>query len=113
MFGSHNCGALRSFFSLRWIEEDELLNLPQFIAHLFYGEPRPSRLRLFVDVLQKRDTEHAIESVNPDLAVGPVIHGTPSEPVPVFQAAENLLDLLLTRISVDDLFSSPFHAIGQ
>jgi hypothetical protein len=26
--GPNNCGALRSFFSLGWIEENELLNLP-------------------------------------------------------------------------------------
>ena len=31
LFGAHNCGPLGSFFSLWWIEENELLNLAQFI----------------------------------------------------------------------------------
>src|SRR5215831_2469839 len=101
LLGSHNCGALGSFLALGWVEENELLNLPQLIQHLFHGESGPSRLRLFVNVLEQRDPEHAIEGMNTDLAVGPVIHGPPPEPVPVFQTAENLLDLLLTGVSVD------------
>ena len=31
LFGPYNCGALRTFFSLWWIEENKLLNLPQLI----------------------------------------------------------------------------------
>jgi hypothetical protein len=51
---------------------------------------------LFVNVLEQRDPEHAIEGMNTDLAVGPVIHGPPSEKVFVFQTAENA-----TRLAAD------------
>ena len=95
------------------IEENELLDLPQLLEQLFHGEPRPGRLSLFVDVLQEGDTQQAIESVNADLAVGPVIHRTPPQPVPIFEAAEDLLDLLLARECSHDLFSGPIRTIRQ
>ena len=113
LFGSYNGGPRWPLFSLGWIEENELLDLSEFLQQLFHGQSRPSRLSLFVDVLEQGNTQHAIESVNVDLCVGPVIHRPPSEPVAIFKAAENLLDLLLTRISGHDLFGCPVHAIGQ
>ena len=57
--------------------------------------------------------QQAIESVDPDLAVGPVIHGTPAEPVPIFEATEHLLDLLLAPIPGHHLLGGPFGAIGH
>jgi hypothetical protein len=113
LFGSNNGSPRWPLFTLRWIEKNELLDLSEFLQQLFHGQPGPSRPSLFVDVLEQGNTQHAVESVNVDLGVGPVIHRTPTEPVAIFKAAENLLDLLLTRLTGRNLFGCPVHAIGQ
>ena len=48
-----------------------------------------------------------------NLLVGPVIHGSPSQPVPFFQPTEHPLDLLLAGVTRQDLLGGPVHAIGQ
>src|SRR5438552_7496772 len=48
-----------------------------------------------------------------NLAIGPVIHGIPTQPVSVFQSAEDAFDLLLTGVAGHDLFRTPVHAISQ
>src|SRR4051794_52983 len=48
-----------------------------------------------MEILQERDAEHAIESVDANLAIGPVIHRSPTQPVSVFETAKNSLDFLL------------------
>src|SRR5438034_8824725 len=40
-------------------------------------------------ILQHRDAQHAVKGVDADLAVGPVMHRSPTEPLSVFQAAED------------------------
>ncbi len=66
-----------------------------------------------MEMLQERDAEHAIKSVDANLAVGPVIHRSPAEPVSVFEAAKNFLDFLLPGIAEGYLLSGPIHAIGE
>src|ERR1019366_9606897 len=48
-----------------------------------------------------------------DLAVGPMMHRSPAQPVAVLQAAEHSFNALLTGVSGDDLFGRPVAAIGQ
>ena len=111
LFGQYRSSSLRSFVSLWGIEQDELLDLSQFIQQLFHGQSRPGTLSFLVDEFEQRDPQHTIEGMNPDLAVGPMIHGSPAQPVPIFQAAEYLLNLLLTRIRCHHLLSGPVGSI--
>src|SRR3954469_7914419 len=62
---------------------------------------------------KERDAEHAIESVDANLAIGPVIHRSPTQPVSVFETAKNSLDFLLAGIAEGYLLSGPTHAIGE
>src|SRR5438445_13793641 len=48
-----------------------------------------------------------------DLAVGPVMQRFPSQPLSVFQAAEDTLDLLLASITGHHLFRRPVQAAGE
>src|SRR2546427_9182177 len=48
-----------------------------------------------------------------NLAISPVIHGTPAEPVSILYAAEHFFDLLLARVAGDHFLSGPVHAIGE
>ena len=49
-----NCGyAIRPFFALRRIEQNELLDLLQFFEQLLHGDPVPSGLRLLMYILQQ------------------------------------------------------------
>jgi hypothetical protein len=64
-------------------------------------------------ILQQRDAEHAIESMDADLAVGPVMHGPPAQPLSILESAEDFLDGLLAGVSRRYLFRRPVHAIGE
>src|SRR5215469_10241409 len=66
-----------------------------------------------MEMLQQRDAQHAIKSMDADLAIGPVIHRPPSQPVSVFEAAEDSLDFLLARIAHGHLLGAPIQAIGE
>src|SRR5580704_8729188 len=113
LFGEHQGNSVRSFFSLRWIEQSELLDLLQFFEQLLHGDPVPGSLRLLMHVLQQRDAEHAIESMNADLAVGPVVHRSPAQPLSILESAEDSLDGLLAGVSCCHLLRCPVHAIGE
>src|SRR6516225_96400 len=102
-----------ALLALRWVQQNELLNLTQFFQKLLDGDSVPGTLCLFVEMLQKRDAEHAIESVDANLAVGPVIHRSPAQPVSIFEAAEDSLDFLLTGIAHGHLLGAPIHSIGE
>src|ERR1019366_1248433 len=60
------------------VEEDELLNLAEFLQKLLDAQPRPHIPGLAMKILKQRDSEHTVEGVNPDLAVGPMIHRPPA-----------------------------------
>src|ERR1700730_1626810 len=47
-----------------------------------------------------------------DLLIGPVIHRSPSQPVPILESAKDLLDMLLTGVGSDELLCSPIEAVG-
>jgi hypothetical protein len=64
-------------------------------------------------MLLERDAEHAIESVDANLAVGPAIHRPPAQPVSIFEAAKDLLDFLLAGIADGYLLGAPIHSIGE
>src|SRR2546421_12485025 len=66
-----------------------------------------------MEVLQQRDAEHAVKSMDANLAIGPVIHRSPSQPVSILEAAKDALDFLLSGIAHGHLFSGPVHTIGE
>ena len=113
LLGEHRGDSLRSLFALWRVEQDKFLDLTQLLQQLLHRDARPCRLGLAVHVLQHRDAQHAIERVHADLAVGPMMHGTPAQPLPIFETAKDLLYLLLTRVGGSDLLGAPVHAIGE
>ncbi len=70
LLGKHGSHSIRTFFALGWIEQNELLDLLQLFEQLLDGDSVPGGLRAPVHVLQQRDPEHAIESVDMDPEVG-------------------------------------------
>jgi len=62
---------------------------------------------------RSEDAEHAIESVDANLAVGPVIHRSPAQPVAVLEAAKDSLDFLLPGIAHSDWLCAPIHPVGE
>jgi hypothetical protein len=61
-----------------------------------------------------RDAEHAVEGVNTNLAIGPVMHRFATQPVSRFGSAEHALDnRLLPRVARHPLFGAPVHAVGK
>ena len=54
-----------------------------------------------------------LELAGADLAVVPVMHRDPVQPVAVLQAAKHHFNALLTGVTCDDLFSRPVPTIGQ
>src|SRR5919204_6964567 len=111
LFGHDRRDAIRALFALRWIQQNKLLNLPQLVDELFHRDSVPGALRLFVQMLQERDTEHAIKSMDANLAIGPVIHRSPPQPVSLFEAAKHSLDFLLAGVAHSHLLGGPMRAI--
>src|SRR5215469_4904137 len=66
-----------------------------------------------MEMLQQRDAKHAIKSMDTNLAIGPVKHRPPPQPVAILEAAKDSLDFLLARIAHGDLFGGPVHPIGE
>jgi len=65
LFGSHDGGGRWPFFTLGWIQKNELLDLSQFVQQLFDGKSRPFCFEHF----QLRMTFHVMDFqliVNPD-----------------------------------------------
>ena len=113
LLGEHQGNPVRSFFTLRWIKQSELLDLLQFFEQLLHGDSIPRGLRLLMHILQQRNAKHAIESVDPDLPISPVVHGSPAEPLSILESAEDSLDGLLAGVSLRYLFRRPVPAIRK
>src|ERR1700730_16440395 len=64
-------------------------------------------------MLQERDAKHAIKSMDANLAIGPVIHRSPSQPVSIFEAAKDSLDFLLAGIAHGHLLGGPINTMGE
>ena len=113
LFGQHGRDAVRTFVALRWVQQNELLNLLQLFHKLFHGDSFPGTLRLFVEMLQERDAEHAVKSMDANLAIRPVIHRSPSEPVSLLEAAKDPFDFLLAGIAHGYLLGGPIYTISE
>src|SRR5438132_741359 len=105
--------ALTMLLWLAWVEQNELLYPLQLFNELLHRKITPSGFGLAMHILQQRDAQHAVKRMDADLAVGPVMHWSPTEPLSVFQAAEDALDLLLAVITGYNLFRRPVHAVGE
>src|ERR1700686_4150805 len=90
LFREHGGDAVGAFVALRRVQQNELFNLTQLFQKLFDGDSVPGALCLSVEMLQERDAEHAVESVDANLAIGPVIHRSPVKPVSIFETAKDL-----------------------
>ncbi len=88
------------------VQQSVFLNLAQLILQFFDGESGLCRLCLPAYALPQRDAQHAIEGMDTNLLVGPVIHRFPAEPVAVLESAKDLFDMLLSEIGGDDLLLS-------
>jgi len=98
-FGEHGGDAVGTFLALWRVQQNEWLNLPQLFQELLHRNSVPGSLRLFMEMLQQGDAEHAIKRMDANLAIGPVIHRSPSQPVAVLQAAKDSLDFLLAGMA--------------
>ena len=80
LLGDDGGNPIRSFFPLGWIEQNELLDVLQLFEQLLHRDPLPRGLRQLVHRLQQRDSKHAIESMDADFAIRPVVHRSPTQP---------------------------------
>src|SRR6516225_11456279 len=112
-FGEHGGDAVGTFLALWRVQQNEWLNLPQLFQELLHRNSVPDSLRLFMEMLQQGDAEHAIKRMDANLAIGPVIHRSPSQPVAVLEPAKDSLDFLLAGIAHSDLLCGPIHPVGK
>ena len=83
LFGKNGGGSIGTFVAERRIQQSELLDRGELFQQLFHGEIRPGGLGLAVNLLEQRDSQHAVEGMHANLAVGPVVHRPPAQPVAV------------------------------
>ena len=109
LLGEDGSGSVRAFVALWWVKQYDLPNLFQLVDERFEGNPTPGVLRLLVQILKQRYAEHAVKSMDANLAAGPVEHRSPSQPVPVFEPTKDPFNVLLTAVPSGDLLGSPVH----
>ena len=85
----------------------------EFVEELLDRETRPRVMRVSLQGFEERDTEQAVEGVHADLAVGPVVHRAPAEPVAILESPKDLLDVLRAAVGGDHLFGRPRQAVGD
>ena len=83
LFGQDGSDAVGPFVAKWRIEQGELLDRGELLQQLFHCEIGPGGPGLAVNVLEQRDSQHAVESMHANLAVGPVVHRSPAQPVAV------------------------------
>src|SRR6266702_4736048 len=83
LLGYNRSDAIGAFVAERRIQQSELLHRSELFQELFHSEIGPGALGLAVNILEQRDSQHAIESMHADLAVGPVVHRSPAQQVAV------------------------------
>src|ERR1039457_4016201 len=113
LLGQHRGDSVLPLVALGRGEQSVFLDLTQLVQKFFGGESGPCRLCLPAYVLQQRDAEHAVEGMDTNLLVRPVIHRSPAQPVAVLESSKDLLDMLLPAISSDHLFCSPIAMVGH
>ena len=64
LFGQYGGDAVGAFLALRRVQENELLNLTEFLQKLLGGDSVPGALCLFMEMLQERDAEHGSGQCN-------------------------------------------------
>src|ERR1700704_2038138 len=112
LFGQYGGYPVGALVALRRIEQGVLLDLLQLLQQLLERETGPGRLRLFANILQQRDPQHAVEGMDPYLLIGPVIHRSPLQPFAILEPAEHLFDLLLAGVAGNYLLGGPVEAVG-
>jgi len=101
----------RAFLPLRRVEEDVLVDGGEFGLEEFDGDLGADTASARMQEVEEREAEHAVESMDADFVVCPVVHRTPAEPVTVLETSEDLLDVLLGAVGSDDLLGGPRQAI--
>ncbi|MCL5004973.1 MAG: hypothetical protein M1404_00420 [Acidobacteria bacterium] len=69
--------------------------MAKLLQQLLYLQPGPGGWSFPVQVLQQRDSQPAVEVMDTDFGVRPVVDRSPSRPIPVSQPADDALNLLL------------------
>ena len=62
---------------------------------------------------KKRDAKDAVKSMDADLGISPMMHGSPPKPFSVFETTKDFFNLLLAGVSCGHLLGAPVHAVGE
>src|SRR6266536_3596613 len=95
------------------VEQDGLLDARQLSQQLTNRQVQPRLVGMAAQQVRDRQGQHAVEDVDADLLVGPVVHGAKRHHLGVLELAEPGFDLGLGAVGGHHLGGGPLVAVGE
>jgi len=111
-FGEDRAGTWGLFFG-SGVERDDLADIGEAFDHSGDAQMDPRLLKLTAQQAQDHQSQDAIEGMNSELLVRPVVSGPEGEDMGVLHASEGCFDMGLAAIGTDNLFVAPVVTVRE
>ena len=95
------------------VERDDLADIGEAFDHSGDAQMEPRFLKVTAQQAQDHQSQDAIEGMNSELLVGPVVSGPEGEDMRVLHASEGCFDMGLAAIGADNLFVGPVVTVCE
>ena len=95
------------------IECDDFADIGEALDHLRDAQMDPCLVQLTAQQAQDHQSQDAIEGMDSELLVRPVVGGAEGEDMGVFHASESRFNMELTAIGTDNLFITPVVTVRK
>ena len=111
-FGEDGAGTWGLFFG-SGVERDDFADIGEAFHHSGDTQMDSRFLKLTAQQAQDHQSQDAIEGMNSELLVGPVVSGPEGEDMRVLHASEGCFDMGLAAIGADNLFVGPVVTVCE
>ena len=95
------------------VEGDDLTDILEAFNHSADAQGDPRLVQLTAQQAQDHQSQDAIEGMDSEFLVGPVVSGAEGEDLGVFHASESGFDMGLTAIGAHNLFVTPVMPVRE
>lgn len=111
-FGEYRAGTWGLSFG-SGVERDDLADIGEAFDHSGDAQRDPRFLKLTAQQAQDHQSQDAIEGMNSELLVGPVVSGPEGENMGVLHTSEGCFNMGLAAIGADNLFVDPVIPVRE
>ena len=95
------------------VERDDLADIGEAFDHPGDAQMDPRFFKLTAQQAQDHQSQDAIEGMNSELLVGPVVSGPEGEDMGILHASEGCFNMRLAAIGADNLFVTPVVPVRE